>query len=374
MESIILVDDEQVLLESLSTLLGREFGAERIKSTTDPFVAQRWIEQEKPSILITDVRMSGLTGLELLSCASKQWGSVPVVLMTAYASPEIDSMICFGTFKYLPKPFQAKQLMGIVHDILSAPRQGFGGKIMVSMLADVIQLHALAWSTGALYIDSEGSGSVWFVKGQIVHAATVGAQGEKAFYQMVRWKGGAFSFIPDLTTAQTITAKNTELLLEAYRLRDEELRETPAPASQDLDDFDFDFDIIDEPPATSNSNNIKECLLMLESISGFIGGCLIDSQRGSCLGAISKSLSDAELENIASIAVRLFNAERSCALTVSGSEAVDEILLSLEGQYHLLRPIQHRPEYFFYAIFERARVNLAFARLSLHEVEKDLVV
>lgn len=369
MEKIFLVDDEKELVDPLSMLLRREFGDESLRSTSDPFEAKRWLETERPSVLLTDVRMSGFSGLDLLSIASSRWGSIPIILMTAYADEALDDLVRFGTFKYLPKPFQTKQLISMLRGILSAPKDSFGGNVVVSMLADVIQLHTLAWSTGALYIDSEeGGGSIWFSKGQIIHAATVGSRGEVAFYELIRRRGGAFSFVPDRTTAPTIQAKNSELLLEAYRRRDEAMR---PPEEHGDEDFDIAFDLIDEPEGTEEINgNVQERLTLLEGVSGFIGGCLVDLESRTCLGSLGM---ESAQDTLASSLSRVLSAEKRARERL-GTSAPEEILSCLSTQYHLLRPIKSREGHLLYAIFDRAKTNLAFARLSLQEAEKDLVL
>ena len=211
MGSIILVDDETDLLESLAGLLTREFGAFTVKSTTNPHQAKEWLEAERPSLLVTDVWMPGLSGLDLISCSSERWENVPIILMTAYASEDVETLIRKGTFKYLPKPFRNQQLVAMVRDIVTR-RVNFGGVAPVSILSDVIQLHLLAKSTGVLSVSIEGeSGAIWFHKSQIVHAVTTKLRGEAAFFEIFGWRGGRFSFSPQETTTKTIQTPATDL-------------------------------------------------------------------------------------------------------------------------------------------------------------------
>ncbi len=64
------------------------------------------LKQEKPDALITDVRMPGIDGLELLSFLSSDYPDLPVIIMTAHT--DLDSAVSAyqgGAFEYLPKPF-----------------------------------------------------------------------------------------------------------------------------------------------------------------------------------------------------------------------------------------------------------------------------
>jgi hypothetical protein len=55
-------------------------------------------------------------------------------------------------------------------------------------------------------------------------------------------------------------------------------------------------------------------------------------------------------------------------------EQIEDILITLNKQYHLIRPLRARSTLFFYVALDRSRANLAMARIALADVEKDLVV
>ena len=64
------------------------------------------LQQESPDAIITDVRMPGIDGLELLSHLSTDHPDLPVIIMTAHT--DLDSAVSAyqgGAFEYLPKPF-----------------------------------------------------------------------------------------------------------------------------------------------------------------------------------------------------------------------------------------------------------------------------
>jgi hypothetical protein len=55
-------------------------------------------------------------------------------------------------------------------------------------------------------------------------------------------------------------------------------------------------------------------------------------------------------------------------------DSIDDILITLGKQYHLIRPLSTKDSLFMYLVLDRARGNLALARHALTEVEKSLVV
>jgi DNA-binding response OmpR family regulator len=230
MYSIVLVDDEQDLLESLTRILQREFPHVSIRGTIQPLEAKQWLEQERPTLLITDVRMPEISGLELLSLVSEQWGVVPTIIMTAFASQELDEALKLGTFHYLPKPFRNQEFLRLVRRVLeenkeNEPASGFAGTVAVSMLADVVQLHSLAGSTGVLEVSTaKQKGQIFFAKGRIVHAEDGQVEGREAFNHILAWKSGRFAFLRQRVHKETIHVPSSELLIDALRVADEASR------------------------------------------------------------------------------------------------------------------------------------------------------
>ena len=55
-------------------------------------------------------------------------------------------------------------------------------------------------------------------------------------------------------------------------------------------------------------------------------------------------------------------------------DGIEDILITLGKQYHIIRPLRGRPALFFYLVLDRVRANLAMARIGLADVEKDLQV
>lgn len=101
---IVVLDDEQDMLENCRRILVR-WGHEPI-CTHDPLKVAEIVATEKPDILITDIRMPGRNGLEVLTEMRELAPNMPVIVFTAYASVEsaIDA-IKGGAFDYIVKPF-----------------------------------------------------------------------------------------------------------------------------------------------------------------------------------------------------------------------------------------------------------------------------
>jgi hypothetical protein len=119
------------------------------------------------------------------------------------------------------------------------------------------------------------------------------------------------------------------------------------------------------------ATNIKENLAKLESIDGFVGAALADSDNGMCLGFIGGA-GIFNLEIAAAANTEVVRSKRKAIKTLNLRDEIEDILITLGKQYHLIRPVRSRPSLFYYLALDRQRANLAMARYSLAEVEREL--
>ena len=110
---ILIVDDETAILDTLRILLKREgFAVETAVGGQQGIDRMR---EQRPDVVLTDVRMPGVGGLEVLLAARELDPSLPVILMTAQASLQTAiRAVNEGAFYYIQKPFANDELLAIV--------------------------------------------------------------------------------------------------------------------------------------------------------------------------------------------------------------------------------------------------------------------
>lgn len=118
--------------------------------------------------------------------------------------------------------------------------------------------------------------------------------------------------------------------------------------------------------------NAKETLPKLLEIDGFVGACIVDSNSGMMLGAIGGNGFD--LEAAAAGNTEVVRAKRKTMKALNLNDSIEDILITLNKAYHLIRPLQSNDALFMYVVLDKTKANLAMARLSLRNIEKDLVV
>ncbi len=116
---ILVVDDEvklAFLLKQSLLNLGSEYEIETANSGVE---ALRIIEQDPCDLVITDFRMRGMGGLELMRTIKSGNPETPVILMTAYGSPEIVAEAKrLDAYRYITKPFPIEEFQAIVQEAL----------------------------------------------------------------------------------------------------------------------------------------------------------------------------------------------------------------------------------------------------------------
>lgn len=114
---ILLIDDEPEITELLAEVLRPTF---RVNRCHDPREAIDRIRRGEPDLVITDVRMPGLSGFEILKAADECTPAVPTVLTTGDPdSPEVKTALRGGAAGLLEKPFaEPEEIIGLINRIL----------------------------------------------------------------------------------------------------------------------------------------------------------------------------------------------------------------------------------------------------------------
>ncbi len=110
----------------------------------------------------------------------------------------------------------------------------------------------------------------------------------------------------------------------------------------------------------------------LAEIDGFIGACLVDSDTGLMLAQEGGGKMDMEAAGAANTAV--VRAKLAAIETLGLKDAIEDILISLGKQFHLIRPLAANPAVFVYVALDRKNANLGLARLAVKKVEGTLDV
>ena len=128
MKNVWIVDDDRSIRWVLEKALTREGLPYRsFENARDVHTA---LEDETPSVLVSDVRMPGESGLSLLKKIKAAHPQVPVIVMTAFS--DLDTAVqAFqgGAFEYLPKPFDVDQALALIRRAVAVAEQALAGSM-----------------------------------------------------------------------------------------------------------------------------------------------------------------------------------------------------------------------------------------------------
>jgi len=110
-ERILAVDDEPNMLRLLKTILTNKTNYE-VVTTNNPMEAAKLLQKEPFDLLITDLKMPLMDGMDLIETVKKIDATLPIIMITAYGTIETaEEAIQKGAYDYITKPFRQEAIL-----------------------------------------------------------------------------------------------------------------------------------------------------------------------------------------------------------------------------------------------------------------------
>lgn len=221
MATILIVDDDKNFLLSFVDGLNAQGDQFQVLTAENGGQAVDVLGAIPVDLVITDLKMPVMDGFELLANMSRNFPRIPVIVITAFGTPEIEERIhTLGGFQYLEKPLDFELTLERIYEELDAKSSGF---IRGVSLPSFLQLMEIEKKTCVLTVTSMGrKGSLYFHQGELIDAETDDLQGETAAFDIVSWDAAEIEIITKIRRrVKKIEPSLSYIVMEAYRLRDE---------------------------------------------------------------------------------------------------------------------------------------------------------
>jgi len=120
----------------------------------------------------------------------------------------------------------------------------------------------------------------------------------------------------------------------------------------------------------SDALTVKDALQELLNIEGAIGAAIVDYESGMTLGSDGGRTLDMELAGAGNTEV--VRSKKNIIHDLGIDERIEDLLISLETQYHLIRMCERQEDIFIYTVINRSQGNLGLARRKIDKIDKRL--
>ncbi len=144
LKKVLIVDDEETLTWSMAKSLSKDRDKYEVIIANNGKEAINILKKNKVDLVISDIRMPDINGLDLLVKIRKEYPEIKVIIMTAYGSSDVQKEANRrGSIHYVEKPFEISDIRKIIVDLIGK-KKGFEGKVYGLQLTDIIQMNCLS--------------------------------------------------------------------------------------------------------------------------------------------------------------------------------------------------------------------------------------
>lgn len=222
MKKILIVDDEQSFLLSLKDGLKKHAETFQVLLADNGRKAVDLLRTTAVDLLVTDLKMPEMNGFDLLAWISRHKPQLPVIVMSAFGTPEIEARLDrYDTLQFLEKPLDLKMLEEGIFNGLRAQGKSY---IRGISLATFLQLMKVEQKNCTLKVTAGGSPAFLYInRGDLIDAEYESLKGMDAALEIVSWADAEIEMDGICRRSDDVVKMPMEqLLIEAFKRKDEE--------------------------------------------------------------------------------------------------------------------------------------------------------
>lgn len=232
-KNVLIVDDDREMLVALKEGFQRYEDSFAILLAADGLKAVESLKKNTISLVVTDLKMPGMDGFELLAHIMEHYPDIPVIIITGYSTPEMERLAREGgAVGYIAKPFLIENLARQIMATLR--KESEGGTLHNVSSGMFLQLVEMEQKTCTIRLEDKFSnkkGILFFNEGELYDARVNNLQGKNAAYEIFSWDQVNLSIQNGCALKEKrIHSEMQHLILEAARRKDEDVVESVQPA------------------------------------------------------------------------------------------------------------------------------------------------
>ncbi|UCH23188.1 MAG: GAF domain-containing protein [Deltaproteobacteria bacterium] len=247
MKNVLFVDDEKTLLHIMVSRFSDYKDRFNVLTAGNGKEAVEILESHAVDLVVTDLKMPVMDGIELLAYMSANFPSIPAIAVSAYCTPKIQKKLeGMGTVRVMDKPVNLDLLAEAVMEGLERSHQG--GSINCVSLSSFLQIIEMEEKTCSLEVHGEGDlrGHFYLIQGELYDASCGVLSKEEAAYAMLAWENVQLFIknLPRERPKKRIEKGLMSVVMEALRRKDEMINEgkagpiKPEPKTENKTDSD----------------------------------------------------------------------------------------------------------------------------------------
>ncbi len=207
--TVLVVDDEEDILYAIADALEKEGMVAHKALNGRQALEILKMRAKNIDVLITDIRMPDINGVELLLMAKDINPDIKVIVITAYGSEDLKrEVFSKGAIAYLEKPFDISDLIKKVEELSQQK------KTPEWTLTELLQLITIEGKSAIVEVNTpDGKGRIFIVNGEIYNAELGGLKGKQAFMKLISYDKSKFNILWQTPRVERMIYKPLYLLL-----------------------------------------------------------------------------------------------------------------------------------------------------------------
>lgn len=283
MNNILIVDDDHSLLTGIKEYFEYTENQFEVHTALNGKEAVKILEFSPIDLVVTDLKMPEMNGVELLAFINRDYPHIPTIVMSGFGTPELRNKIEeMGSLLFINKPMKLSYLKEVVdNELKNISQKGYVNDISPATFLQLIEMEE---NTCFLEVTGKDNkkGHFYFNRGTLYDAAQGDTQGEAAVLEMLSWDKVKISFesLPRKKVPKRINSSIQSLIMRNVKFDHGKADVTQAQPKIHIDeesDKDGVVNLVETEGKPEDAEDYDQIFMRYGDFDGFLGIGLFDA-------------------------------------------------------------------------------------------------